>query len=144
MARLLLDVNVWVALFDDAHVFSDQANALIQRPRVKIATCPLVENGVVRVLNLPSYGRRGPLGLARVRSQLQRACSELDHAFWPDDVSLRDETLFNFDRLHGHNQVTDGYLLALAVRHGGSLVTFDRAITLDAVHGAKTRHLTLL
>jgi toxin-antitoxin system PIN domain toxin len=144
MARLLLDVNVWVALFDDAHTLSASANALIERPRVRIATCPLVENGVVRVLNVPSYGGRGPLGLSRVRDQLQRACTALDAEFWPDDVSLTDSTLFNFERLHGHNQITDAYLLALAVRHGGTLVAFDRAITLDAVHGAKSQHLMVL
>lgn len=143
-ARLLLDVNLWVALFDDAHVFSAEANALIERPRVKIATCPLVENGVVRVLNLPGYGKRGPVGLARVRDQLRHACASMDHAFWPDDVSIADPAAFNFDRIHGHNQITDAYLLALAVRHGGTLVTFDKAITLDAVRGAKAQHLTVL
>jgi toxin-antitoxin system PIN domain toxin len=143
-SRLLLDVHLWVALFDDAHVFSAEANALIERPRVKIATCPLVENGVVRVLNLPGYGNRGPVGMIRVREQLQQACSTLDHEFWPDDVSVTDDTLFNFARIHGHNQITDAYLLALAVHHGGTLVTLDRAITLDAVRGAKPQHLTLL
>lgn len=50
--RALLDVNVWVALFDDAHLFSQRANAFINGPNVQIATCPLVENGVVRVMNL--------------------------------------------------------------------------------------------
>jgi uncharacterized protein len=144
MARLLLDVNLWVALFDDAHEFSAEANQLVERPRAKFATCPLVENGVVRVLNLPGYANRGPLGMARVRQQLQSACSTLDHEFWADDVSVTDDTLFNFERIHGHNQITDAYLLALAVRHGGTLVTLDRAITLDAVHGAKPQHLTIL
>jgi uncharacterized protein len=144
MARMLLDVNLWVALFDDAHVFSAQANQLVERPRAKFATCPLVENGVVRVLNLPSYAKRGPLGLSVVRAQLLRACATLDHEFWADDVSLTDDALFNFDRIHGHNQITDAYLLALAVRHGGTLVTFDRAITLDAVRGAKAQHMLVL
>ena len=144
MARMLLDVNLWVALFDDAHVFSAEANQLIERPRAKFATCPLVENGAVRVLNLPGYAKRGPLGLQLVRTQLQRACAALDHEFWADDVSLTDDSLFNFERIHGHNQITDAYLLALAVRHGGTLVTFDRAITLDAVHGAKPQHLLVL
>ena len=65
--RMLLDVNVWVALFDDAHVASARANALIETPGIKISTCPLVENGVIRVLNLPSYGRRGALGIMAVR-----------------------------------------------------------------------------
>ena len=66
--RSLLDVNVWVALFDDAHVASIRANEFIDTPGVRVATCPLVENGVIRVLNLPSYGRRGALGLQAVRN----------------------------------------------------------------------------
>ena len=142
--RALLDVNVWVALFDDAHLFSDRANAFIEQPRVKIATCPMVENGVIRVLNLPSYGRRGALGLRTVRDRLHHACAALDHQFWPDDVSLRDDACVDFDRVHGHQQITDLYLLALAVRHAGCLVTFDQGIPLSAVHGATARHLRVL
>ncbi len=142
--RALLDVNVWVALFDDAHLFSERANAFIEAPRVKIATCPLVENAVLRVLNLPSYGRGGAVGLVRVRERLREACATLDHEFWPDDVSLRDDASADFTRIHGHNQVTDVYLLALAVRHGGCLATFDRAISLSAVPGATARHVRQL
>lgn len=144
MRRHLLDVNVWVALFDDAHVASPRANDFIETPGVKIATCPLVENGVIRVLNLPSYGKRGALGLTRVREQLRRATRDLDHAFWPDDVSLLDDRHADFTRVHGHQQVTDLYLLALAVRHEGTLVTFDRAIPLAAVPGATEQHLLVL
>ena len=142
--RTLLDVDVWVALFDDAHLFAVQANAFIDTPGVKIATCPLVENGVIRVLNLPSYGRRGAVGLAAVRDRLRQACDELDHEFWPDDVSLRDPACVDFSRLHGHQQITDAYLLALAVKHKGRLATFDRAIALSAAVGAQPRHLMLL
>ncbi|TAG45848.1 MAG: PIN domain-containing protein [Betaproteobacteria bacterium] len=142
--RSLLDVNVWVALFDDAHVASARANAWIEQPGVRIATCPLVENGVIRVLNLPSYGRRGALGLQVVRQQLVSACLSLDHEFWSDDVSLRDDSAVDFNRVHGHNQITDLYLLALAVRHGGTLVTFDQNIPLDAVRGASSEHLRVL
>jgi uncharacterized protein len=142
--RALLDVNVWVALFDDAHLFSEQANAFINKQGVKIATCPLVENGVIRVLNLPSYGRRGAVGLAAVRERLRQACDELDHEFWPDDVSLRDDAHVDFSRIHGHQQITDVYLLALAVKHKGCLVSFDRAIALSAAVGAQARHLKVL
>jgi predicted nucleic acid-binding protein len=99
---------------------------------------------VVRVLNLPAYSQRGPLGLGRVRDRLAQACAQLDHEFWPDDLSVRDPSRLNFDRIHGHNQLTDAYLLALAVHRRGCLVTFDRAIALDAVHGATARHLTVL
>lgn len=141
---MLLDVNLWVALFDDAHIASPQANALIDTSGIKIATCPLVENGVLRVLNLPSYGRRGALGLQRVRAQLVYACASLDHEFWPDDVSLRDDSNVDFNRVHGHNQITDLYLLALAVKHQGTLVTFDQSIPLDAVPGATVENLRVL
>lgn len=142
--RALLDVNVWVALFDDAHVFSPQANAFVDSPGVRIATCPLVENGVIRVMNLPGYGQRGAVGIHRVRDRLREACNLLDHEFWPDDVSLRDERRIDFSRVHGHNQITDLYLLALAVEHGGCLVTFDQGISLSAVRGASADNLRVL
>ena len=59
--RVLLDANVWVALFDDAHQFSDRANRFVEARGTKIATCLLVQNGVIRVMSLPSYGRSGGL-----------------------------------------------------------------------------------
>ena len=140
----LLDVNVWVALFDDAHVGSARANAFIEAPGRIIASCPLTENGTIRVLNLPSYGKRGALGLARVRDQLKHVCETLPHQFWPDDVSLRDDAAIDFSQVHGHNQITDLYLLALAVKHNGVLVTFDQAIPISCVRGASAAHLLLL
>ena len=142
--RALLDVNVWIALFDDAHQFSDRANRFIAKKGVQIATCPLVENGVIRVLSSPHYSRRGTLAIQQVRERLCEACSALDHAFWPDDVSLRDDALFNFARVQGHNQITDLYLLALAVHHAGCLVSFDQGIALSSVHGAAPKNLMLL
>lgn len=142
--RYLLDVNVWVALFDDAQQFSERANACIEVRGTQIATCPLVENGVIRVLSLPSYGRRGGLPMQQVRDRLREACDALDHQFWPDDISLRDDALVDFGRVQSHNQITDLYLLALAVRHGGGLASFDQAIALPSVRGATARHLRLL
>lgn len=142
--RALLDVNVWVALFDDAHQFSDRANAFIEARGVKIATCPLVENGVIRVMSLPSYGRNGGLPIQLVRERLRQACAELDHEFWPDEISLRDDQHVDFGRVQGHNQITDLYLLALAVHRGGCLASFDQAIALSSVRGASAKRLRLL
>ena len=142
--RALLDVNVWVALFDDAHQFAERANAFIVPRGVKIATCPLVENGVIRVMSLASYGRGGGLPMQLVRQRLRDACNALDHEFWPDDITLRDDERVDFSRVQGHNQITDLYLLALAVRNAGRLVTFDQAIALSSVRGATARHLHLL
>jgi uncharacterized protein len=142
--RALLDVNVWIALFDDAHQFSERANAFIDAAGTQIACCPLVENGVIRVLSSPHYSRRGTLSIQRVRDQLRTACSTLDCEFWADDVSLRDDRLFNFSRVQGHNQITDLYLLGLAVRHAGCLASFDQGIAMTSVHGAAPEHLLLL
>lgn len=142
--RALLDVNVWIALFDDAHQFSAQANRFIESGQVQIATCPLVENAVVRVLGLPSYSRRGGVPMQRVRERLREACDVLDHAFWPDDISLRDDSRFDLARIQGHNQITDMYLLALAVSRGGRLVTFDRSIALASVPGATDANMLVL
>ena len=142
--RALLDVNVWVALFDDAHQFSDRANAFIEARGARIATCALVENGVIRVMSQPSYGRRGGLPIQAVRERLREACAVLDHEFWPDEISLRDDTLVDFTRVQGHHQITDLYLLALAVHRRGCLASFDQNIALTSVRGATARSFRLL
>lgn len=66
------------------------------------------------------------------------------HTFWPCDVSLLDAQVVDRSRLHGSRQVTDAYLLALAVAHGGRFVTFDRSLSLSSVPGATEEHLTVL
>ena len=142
--RALLDFNVWIAFFDDAHQFSDRANHFFAKKGVRIATCLLVENGVICVLISPHYSRCGTLAIQQVRERLREACGVLDHAFWPDDVSLRDDLLFNFARVQGHNQITDMQLLALAVHHGGCLASLDQTISLTSVHKATERHLNVL
>ena len=142
--RYLLDVNVWIALFDDAHTHSSRANTFIEKRGIKIATCPLVENGVLRVMNLPNYGLRGAVGIDRVRQKLKQATTELEHEFWPDDISVLDDKCLNFSKVFGHNQITDVYLLALAVAHRGALVTFDQHIALTAVKGAVEKHLVVI
>lgn len=142
--RLLLDVNLWVALFDDAHTHSALANAFVSKRGAKIATCPLIENGVVRVMNAAQYSQRGAVGFERVRAHLVAATAALDHEFWPDDVSIRDSKHIDLAKVHGHNQITDAYLLALAVKHGGALVTFDQRIALSVVPGAMAKNLIVL
>ncbi len=142
--RVLLDVNLWIALLDEAHVHNRKARALMKRPGLRIATCPLIENGVLRVLNLPGYSPFGAPGFDRVCVKLDDICSKHDHAFWADDVSLREEGLVDWSRVLGHNQITDVYLLALAVAHQGCLATLDHRVALSAVPGASDKHLMLL
>ena len=142
--RYLLDVNVWVALLDEAHVHHAQAVAFMEQSKVQIATCPLVENGIIRVLNLPGYSRHGPAGFEAVSRKLQEICADADHEFWPGTVSLRSQGTVNWPRVLGHNQITDVYLLALAVANQGCLATLDHRVALSTVIGAGKEHLMLL
>lgn len=142
--RYLLDINVWIALFDDAHTHSALANDFIAKRGVKIATCPLIENGVVRVMNTAQYSQRGAVGFERVRAQLAAATKLLDHQFWPDDVSIRDEDAIDLAKIHGHNQITDAYLLALAAKNKGALVTFDQRIAVSVAPRATAKNLIVL
>lgn len=141
--RHLLDINVWIALLDEGHSHHIIAKKLFSNSKLKIATCPLVENGVIRILNMPNYSAFGAVGFEAVREQLNRVCNDFDHEFWPDDVSLRSAPV-NWTHVMGHNQITDVYLLALAVAHEGCLASFDRRIALSTVSTAKAKHLVLL
>jgi hypothetical protein len=88
------------------------------------------------VLANPEYGATVTRPSELV-ARLRRFCRGAHYRFWPDDVSLRDETLFDPAFLGGHRQLTDISLLGLAKRHGGRLATFDRTVPLKAVVGAR-------
>jgi uncharacterized protein len=138
----LLDVNVLVALFDPDHVHHEPAHAWFSMHRsAGWATCPLTENGVVRILSNPAYSPSAerPAQIARRLAAFRQSGN---HVFWPDDVSVCDSSAFNLTV--GHKQLTDVYLLALAVRHGGRLATFDRSIPVKAVRGARADHLAVI
>ena len=140
----LLDVNVLVALFDRAHIHHDAAHLWFGDHRDHgWATCPLTENGLVRVISNPGYpGRRTTVTDAVER--LRTFTGSAGHTFWPDSISILEPTAVAAQHLHGHRQITDAYLLALAVGNSGRLVTFDASIPLHAVPGATASRLTVL
>ncbi|HEY9141440.1 MAG TPA: TA system VapC family ribonuclease toxin [Bryobacteraceae bacterium] len=140
----LLDVNVLIALFDPAHPNHEDAHAWFGKNRKRgWAACPLTINGCVRVLSSPAY-QTVDATPGDVLVRLHALCSASDHHFWPDSVSLLDERLFDPRRIAGHQKITDVYLLGLAVRQRGKLITCDRSIPLKAVFGADANHLEVL
>lgn len=140
----LLDVNVLVALFVAEHVHHELAHAWFADHReAGWVTCPVTENGFVRVVTQLAQGETTWRPQA-VIDHLERFCRDERHQFWPDDVSITDATLFNRTLVRGHRQLTDVYLLGLACRHDGCLVTFDDTIPLAAVTGATRRHLAVI
>lgn len=141
--RSLLDVNVLIALIDPDHVsHTAAATWWIEQREAGWASCPLTQNGCVRIISQPGYPN--PQAVVTVAELLADLCADPCHEFWPDDVSLVDARRFNHAHVHGHRQLTDLYLLGLAVGHGGRLVTFDERIPLSAVRGAKKQHLVAI
>lgn len=141
--RALLDVNVLIALLDSDHVHHARARAwLKENIRNGWASCPLTQNGCIRIMSQPGYP--GALPAAAVAERLAAATATGHHAFWPDAVSMLDAGRIAWNAVLGSRQVTDVYLLALAAQQDGRLVTLDRAVPLKAVPAAKARHLVVI
>jgi toxin-antitoxin system PIN domain toxin len=141
--RALLDVNVLIALLDMDHVHHVRARDWLEaNAAAGWASCPITQNGCVRVMSQPAYPN--PLPCAAVIERLAEATRHPRHRFWPDDVSLLDPRVAEASRVHGPRQVTDLYLLALAVAHKGRLATFDGDIALSAIAGAGRKNLEVI
>lgn len=138
----LLDVNVLIALIDTRHIHHHSAHDwFVQGAHDSWATCPITENGVVRIVGHQNYpnGSGSPLDVAAAISCLRAMPG---HVFWPDDISLFDADRFEVSRLTTTRHLTDSYLLALAVRRGGCFATFDRRVSTTAVvGGAEALHV---
>lgn len=141
--RALLDVNVLIALLDQDHAMHVQAQRwFAARVANGWASCPITQNGCVRIMAHPNYPN--PLKVAAIMERLGEATSRSEHEFWPDDISVLDARVVDRNRIHGPRQVTDLYLLALAVHHGGCFASFDGSIPRTGVRGVERRHLVTL
>ena len=141
--RALLDVNVLIALLDDQHLHHAIAKRwFVEHLELGWATCPLSQNGCARILSQPAYSNA--ISTVRALEKIAHACKQAEHEFWPDSISLVDPKIARVEQIHGPRQLTDIYLLALAVNRGGRLVTLDERIPLSAVQGAKPEHLVVI
>ena len=141
--RALLDVNVLIALLDADHSLHARATEwFASHARAGWASCPISQNGCLRVMS--SSGYPNALPVPAVMERLAEASASSYHQFWPDDISVLDKGRFEASRIHGPRQLTDIYLLALALRHGGRFVTFDHSVAVEAVKGAKSTSLVAL
>lgn len=141
--RFLFDVNVLIAIIDEGHEHHHKVHEWwAANMSAGWATCPLTENGMVRIMSQSRY--KTPISTTFAIDLLSEQVRQTDHAFWPDDISLRDNGWIDPDRILGPNQITDAYLLALAVKNEGRLATFDRSIALSVVRRAEARHLVAI
>jgi len=135
----LLDANLLIALFDASHVHHQRF--AVHRAE-GWATCSLTQNAAIRVISQPAYPNRLPV--ADIARRLRAAVSASDHQFWMDDVSLTDASLFDLSQVLTPRHLTDIYLLGLAAKRDGRLVTLDKGIPAAAVLMAGSNHLLTL
>ncbi len=138
--RSLLDINVLIALLDSSHsLHRTAADWFSANASGGWASCAVTQNGCLRIMSHTSYLNSQPIAV--VASRLREAVSTPLHQFWNADASLLDDSLVDTSRIHGPKQLTDVYLLALACKMGGRLVTMDRGISTNAVRGAAPENL---
>lgn len=143
MSRALLNVNVLLAPLDSDHVDHLRVHEWIEDGLADgWASCPITENGFVRIISQPRYP--SPISPTRAIEVLTAASDSGDHEFWPCDASLLDPAIIDRRRLHGPKQVTDAYLLALATARHATFVTFDGALGLSSAPKASKVNLIVL
>lgn len=129
----LLDVNLLIALSDPSHLHHNEAhNWFGSKQDFAWATCPITENGFIRIASHPRYPN-SPGASATVAQLLRKMCSSPRHVFWTDEISLLEA--LPPSTIYTHKNVTDLYLLALASRKRGKLATFDRQIPSQLIPG---------
>ncbi|QDP96260.1 PIN domain-containing protein [Microlunatus elymi] len=139
----LLDVNVLLALFDSDHVGHATAwEWLDAEIDDGWASCAITENGFIRIISQPRYPH--PIPPAQAIELLAEATATEQHSFWASDVTVTSRDHIDPSHLLRSPQITDSYLLSLAVEHDGRLVTFDQSIELDSVPRATAEHLMVL
>jgi len=146
MSAYLLDVNVMLALSWPGHKSHSSAQKWFGRNASKgWATCPMVEAGFVRILSNPAFSTRA-VSATEAIAALEISTKHPLHGFWPDDISLVGGLANLQDRIRGHQQITDAYLLALAIQHHGKLATLDKRLAAFVAegNGVERSHLELV
>jgi uncharacterized protein len=128
MTAFLLDVNVLVALMWPAHEAHDQTQEwFAHKSRQGWATCPLTQTGFVRIIANPAFSSDA-VALQEAVKILEVNLKHPSHQFWEDDISFIQAAQTIAQRLAAHQQVTDAYLLSLAMHRKGKLATMDRGV----------------
>lgn len=128
MTVFLLDVNVLIALMWPAH----EGHAEVQRwfrqkSEEGWATCPFTQAAFVRITTNPTFSRDAVTPQEAVKI-LDANVKHPSHQFWADEISFVQAVGPFAKQLEGHQQVTDTYLLGLAMHKRGRLATMDRGI----------------
>ena len=94
-------------------------------PGLQWALCAFTEAGVLRYFTRPTTGG---MTMGQATSMLERLKEQPGYRYAGIVDDWQGLTKPFFKRVLGHNQVTDAYLLGLAVRDGLVLTTFDKGL----------------
>lgn len=145
MITALLDVNVLIAIFDtyhQHHLLATQWLTNHVKNGNRWATCPLTQNGCLRILSTPTYVNG--FNILLIKQYLQQATFSPHHVFWQDEISLLDDSLIDWSHIMGNRQLTDIYLMALAHRQNGTFVTLDNRVQVNSIKNANPNLLIKL
>jgi uncharacterized protein len=139
----LLDVNILIASVDEGHVAYKKVHAWLRESAGRHwASCPLTQAGFVRIISNRGFHERA-LSVSESVELLAAITRLPGHRFWPMDITFSEAVQPFGERLFGHRQVTDAYLLGLTIKNKGRLVTLDRGI--EALAGESYRqYVTVL
>ena len=121
----LLDVNTLIARVFEDHMHHGIVTEWFSTPGLKWAMCPFTEAGFLRYA---TRRENGNVSMREATAVLEKLAQHPGYHYCPVSQDWRTLTEPFFSRLHGHNQITDAYLLGAAVQEGLVLVTFDRAM----------------
>lgn len=129
---ILLDVNVLIALAWPNHQFHSIATRRLEQTECQWATCALTQLGFIRLSAMPAVVgvKRSPSQAAMLLETMVTDEQHLYIAELPTPVSPSARQ--GLDRILGHKQITDSYLVSLAEEEQLKLVTFDTRISLFA------------
>jgi toxin-antitoxin system PIN domain toxin len=139
-AEYLFDLNILLALLSEDHVHHRLVTDWLNDTGPQWAICPFTEAGFLRTVTAP---RPGKITMMEAAAILESMKQRPGYHYVPIAVDFQTLCSPLFARLYGTKQVTDAYLLGLAVREDLALVTMDKGI----VHLASrehSRHVLLL
>jgi len=127
---------VIIAIIDAQHVDHRRAKGWFESTDdLHWLSCPITQNGVIRILSNPRYS--ASITLSRAMRSLRILLTRGQHQFVSDSISILDPDIVDSNHLLSHNQTTDTCLLALAAAHNASLATFDKRLVATAVLSEK-------